>query len=310
MSINDFKIIKKIGVGAFGKVYLANGNIGNVAIKRVKMSNHAKSSIEQEINNHKLLKHPNIVCLYRVFELHPHVYMIMEYVDSPNLYNVLFDGTSNDGTSNSGTLDDGTSDVPSSLQRVGIILQLIKALIYCHSQYVMHRDIKMENILYCTQTKVVKLIDFGLSCAFIKPLRPTYRERCGTCEYQSPEIVAGKPYDERVDIWAVGILYYELITGITPFDSDTRDQTGLNIIEKNPIKTLDFSNNPDDWTIITLMLEKDMLKRTLLPELKVMVNTLYIKYIEDLKIQKELEIKNLQTKIDNAGCLCGAHRFT
>lgn len=94
----------------------------------------------------------------------------------------------------------------------GYIRQICEGLIYLHSEGIIHRDIKPENILNCFG--VLKLSDFGWSI-FTEEARTTF---CGTRDYVSPEIVSGKNYDFKVDIWSIGVLTYELITGKPPFE--------------------------------------------------------------------------------------------
>lgn len=102
------------------------------------------------------------------------------------------------------------------------IYQVIQALKYLHSKNVIHRDIKPENLLNCMGT--IKLSDFGWSTH--NPTNDDNRKTfCGTLDYLPPEMVGNKNYDRSVDIWSVGILAYEFLTGCPPFESDSREAT-------------------------------------------------------------------------------------
>ena len=108
---------------------------------------------------------------------------------------------------------------------------------YMHERNVIHRDIKPENILIMDTEKMhVKLCDFGWSTHTIDERRMTF---CGTVDYVAPELVQQQPYDQQIDIWAVGILTFELLTGQAPFAGKSEDQTYHNItridLQKNSV---------------------------------------------------------------------------
>ena len=108
-----------------------------------------------------------------------------------------------------------------------MIAQIIEALLYLQDRNVIHRDIKPENILIYDQERMhVKLCDFGWSTHTIDERRTTF---CGTVDYVAPELVYSEPYDEKVDLWAVGILTFELIMGHAPFTGSNENLTYCNI---------------------------------------------------------------------------------
>lgn len=109
--------------------------------------------------------------------------------------------------------------------------EILTAIKYIHDRNFCHRDIKPENILYDPKTKKIKLIDFGISKkTFQRGSRRDMMTIIGTHFYLAPEVLLGGGYDERVDLWALGISVYKLITGKTPFESEYHSDTIANII--------------------------------------------------------------------------------
>lgn len=108
-----------------------------------------------------------------------------------------------------------------------IIAQIVEALLYLQQRNIIHRDIKPENILICDVERMhIKLCDFGWSTHTIGERRTTF---CGTVDYVAPELVYSEPYDEKVDLWAVGILTFELLIGHAPFTGPNENATYSNI---------------------------------------------------------------------------------
>ena len=103
-------------------------------------------------------------------------------------------------------------------ETVDFLRDIIEALAYLHEKSIAHRDIKPENIVISSEG-VAKLCDFGWS-ALVESSRQTF---CGTLDYAAPEVVERKQYDTSVDIWCIGILTYELLTGRAPFESEKRN---------------------------------------------------------------------------------------
>jgi serine/threonine protein kinase len=153
---------------------------------------------EIEIQSH--LRHPNIIRLYGYFHDDTNIYLIMEYAPGGELFTLLPDS-------------EGLDDVDAA----ECICQITDALIYCHSKHVIHRDLKPENILVGLN-RDLKLGDFGWSVHAPNSRRMTI---CGTSCYLPPEVVAKKPHGPAVDVWQIGILLYELLSGTTPFECET-----------------------------------------------------------------------------------------
>lgn len=155
----------------------------------------------KEIRLHSCLDHPNIVKFFGVFDEGNNIYLVMEYL-------------------NGGTLFDCLNEVSclGVKETVEYVKDIIEALTYMHEKSIAHRDIKPENIVISSEG-VAKLCDFGWS-AVVETSRKTY---CGTFDYAPPEILERKNYDTSVDIWCIGVLTYELLTGRVPFEGEKRN---------------------------------------------------------------------------------------
>lgn len=210
-SIKDFEIGTKIGSGRFGDVYLGREihSKYKVALKVMLKTEIQKAKLEhqikREINIQQKIDHPNIISLFGHFEDSLRIYLILEYASKGDLFNII-------------TL---SSDNILSENKVKVYVhQLVKGVVYLRLHNVMHRDLKLENLLI-DENDVLKISDFGWA-AKGKDERTTL---CGTLDYLSPEIVVGKSYDHSIDVWAIGILIYEMLAGYPPFISNTYADT-------------------------------------------------------------------------------------
>ena len=168
--------------------------------------------IRREIEIHTHLNHPNILKMLGFFFDDRKIYYIMEYAPGGELYKVLKSRRRFD-----------------ERQSARYIKQMISALIHVHSCNVFHRDIKPENILICGDDQL-KISDFGWS---VRALTTQRKTMCGTMDYLCPEIVENRLYDASVDIWALGVLTYELTTGNAPFYNKDRQVQYRNIRSVN-----------------------------------------------------------------------------
>ena len=223
-NITDFNIIKEIGNGTFGKVYLASHKKTKVkyaikAIDKLNVENQKeKASFNREAEIMYKLDHPNICKLYSHFEDSKYCYFLMQYIPNGDSYSLLKKFGSK----------------PDLKIIASIIRDLIRAIYYLHNMVpkIVHRDIKPENILL-DENNNAYLIDFGWSNYIIN-----YRRRnsiCGTPIYYPPEMLNDEGHDERADIWCIGILLFELTTGSIPFECDDEDTVKQNISELNII---------------------------------------------------------------------------
>ena len=248
--ITDFKKKKEIGSGSFGRVYLATHVKTNVdyAIKvidkRNKINIEGKPYFRREIEIMSKIRHPNCVRLFGNFEDENYCYFIMEYIPGGNLF----------------TLMSNNRNIGLNIYLVAsIVRDLASAIYYLHNMDppIIHRDIKPENILLTNNSKI-KLTDFGWSnyINFEGEQRSTL---CGTPIYLAPEMIQNSGHDKHVDIWCLGVLLFELLTGIPPFIGQNRILLMKNIINVNiswpmpPRLPLD----PDAKDLISKILKKN-----------------------------------------------------
>jgi calcium-dependent protein kinase len=168
-----------------------------VAVKKVKQSTSLKKQqyIGNEFETLKKLAHPNIVKLIDLYHDNSHFYYITELCPGNNLLEDIMKGKK-------------FSEPDLKI----IIKQLFQAINYCHLHQICHRDIKPDNIVLVNNNEV-KLIDFGTACKCNEEMT----EARGTLMYMAPELLEKKRYDEKCDIWAIGIVMYTMITGVFPY---------------------------------------------------------------------------------------------
>ena len=202
----NFQIIKIgstrqiLGKGAFGEVNLVkNKKDGKVFAMKIieKKKVHNMKIIKEEISIHLCLDNPNIIKLYSFSETNDYFYLLMEHAEKGNLYNEI-------------KMSGGLSEEVSR----EYFIQVIHGISYLHSLGLAHRDIKPENLLL-DKKKNIKICDFGGTAKIEEgEERKTF---FGTYEYMAPEVIEGSNYNKGVDIWALGILLFELLHGHSPF---------------------------------------------------------------------------------------------
>ncbi len=217
--ISDFEIKKKLEAGSFGQVFLVTHKItkANYAIKVIDKRN--QTNIEQKTYFHREMEimykihHPNVVKLFGNFEDDNYCYLIMEYISKGNIYQLI----PKDRRKRLST------QVVASLMK-----DVISAVYFLHNMNppIIHRDIKPENVLLA-EGNIAKLTDFGWS-NYIQG-EEKRNTVCGTPIYLAPEIINETGHDEKVDIWCIGVLLFELSTGTVPFAGNDIDTLKMNI---------------------------------------------------------------------------------
>lgn len=229
-----YTIRRGIGVGGFGEVYFAVNDAGKeVALKRIQRN----LEIELRGVSHCLnLKHPNLVALYDVCpDENDQWWVVMEYVAGRNLRQVL---------------DDSPSGLPvAEVERW--FTAIAAGVAHLHSAGLVHRDLKPGNVF--DDLGIVKLGDYGLSKFISASHRGGHTESVGTFHYMAPEIGHGQ-YGREIDIYAMGIVLYELLTGRVPFDGESCHE----IIVKHLTATPDLAGIAEPYrSTISRCLEKD-----------------------------------------------------
>ena len=272
--ITDFKIIREIGSGSFGRVYLAKhlktkvDYAIKVIDKRNKTNIEGKPYFRREIEIMSKIRHPNCVRLFGNFEDENFCYFIMEYIPGGNLYTLM---SSNRNTGLNIYLV------------ASIVRDLASAIYYLHNMNppIIHRDIKPENILL-TNNKKIKLTDFGWSnyIDFEGEQRSTL---CGTPIYLAPEMITNSGHDKHVDIWCLGVLLFELLTGTPPFIGQNRVLLMKNIINVNIIwpSPPRLAIDPDAKDLISKILKKNPNERISLENM--IKHNFFIKYCPNVK---------------------------
>ncbi|HYH27732.1 MAG TPA: Stk1 family PASTA domain-containing Ser/Thr kinase [Actinomycetota bacterium] len=205
-----YQIVSRIAAGGMGEVYRAHDPVlgRDVAVKILHPTLAGDAAFidrfRREARSAGSLGHPNIVAVHDWGETGDTYFMVMEFVRGPNLRGVL---------SHYGPL------LPS--QAVDAASQMLSALEQAHRQGIVHRDVKPENVLV-TPEGVVKMADFGLARALAESRVTTAPGTVtGTVQYLAPEQIEGEPADQRTDLYATGIVLYELLVGRVPFTGET-----------------------------------------------------------------------------------------
>jgi serine/threonine protein kinase len=206
---DDVKLLKKIGEGAMSTIHLGHRDGEEddlVAIKKMPKTHFYSKravSIRREVNLLKSLSHENIVKFRFFYEGEDHYYLGMEYIeDAIDLFEYV-------AGQEAGNIEE--------CEVAFIARQLLRALEYIHQREILHRDIKLENILIVPGERPdIKLIDFGLSKKFDSSIRSRH-SMCGSLEYVAPEVILLEPYAEEADMWSFGVVCFTVITGFLPF---------------------------------------------------------------------------------------------
>ena len=211
-----YKKIKDLGSGSYGAVYLAKNVVMDniVAIKSIEKTEDNMVDdleIKNEINILKKLSHPNIVKIYEFFDTILYYYLVTEYCKKGELFSYI-------------------KNRFSERQLAVLFYQVFSGLCYLHEKKIIHRDLKLENIMVSDVEKDVltgeeyfwiKIIDFGTAKIFEK--NKTEKSIIGSSYYIAPEVLRQK-YNEKCDTWSVGVILYMTLVGVAPFDGRTDEE--------------------------------------------------------------------------------------
>ncbi|XP_075609833.1 ribosomal protein S6 kinase alpha-5 isoform X2 [Balearica regulorum gibbericeps] len=258
VGIENFELLKVLGTGAYGKVFLVRKVSGHDAGKLYAMKVLKKATIVQKAKTtehtrteRQVLEHirqsPFLVTLHYAFQTDTKLHLILDYINGGELFTHL------------------SHRERFSENEVQIYIgEIVLALEHLHKLGIIYRDIKLENILLDSDGHVV-LTDFGLSKEFLTDENERAYSFCGTIEYMAPDIVRGGDtgHDKAVDWWSVGVLMYELLTGASPFtvDGEKNSQAEISrrILKSEPPYPQEMSALSKD--IIQRLLMKDPKKR-------------------------------------------------
>jgi eukaryotic-like serine/threonine-protein kinase len=230
-----YKILNRIGSGGMGEVYLAidmtAGRKAALKLLPVRFTGEAErlKRFQQEARAVVALNHPNILTVYEIGQDHAAHYIASELIDGETLRQGLARGQ----------IDVG--------EAVDIAIQVASALAAAHEAGIIHRDIKPENIML-RPDGYMKVLDFGVAklaeSTFAEPrgegeesmtlAETNLGSILGTVRYMSPEQASGAPVDKRTDLWSLGVVLYEMVTGHAPFTGDTPREVMTSILEKEP----------------------------------------------------------------------------
>lgn len=207
--VGEYRLIDFLGEGGMGEVYRGvHAKLGRVAAIKVlnQTARREQGFVDRFFNEARIqesLHHPNIAAVYDFTEVQGQPCIIMEYVDGDTLCDRVRP----------------YGPMPTA-EALRIFSSVVDAIAYVHSHGVIHRDIKSNNIKIGTQGQV-KLLDFGIAKGGASPALTQAGSVIGTIEYLSPEQISTGHADERSDIWALGVLLYEMATGRVPFQAQT-----------------------------------------------------------------------------------------
>jgi serine/threonine protein kinase/Tfp pilus assembly protein PilF len=245
-TISHYKILEKLGEGGMGVVYKARDTKldRTVALKFVSpqslKTEEEKTRFIQEAKAAAAINHPNVTTIHEIDEVSGDTFISMEYIEGKSLKDKI---------------DSGPLTIEEALK---IAIQISEGLQEAHEKGIVHRDIKSANIMI-TDKGQVKIMDFGLAKLKGKSKLTKAGTTVGTASYMSPEQSMGKKVDYRTDIWSLGVVIYEMVTGQLPFKGDYEQAVVYSILneEPEPITGLRTGVSIDIEKVIFKLLTKD-----------------------------------------------------
>ncbi|KAG2553058.1 hypothetical protein PVAP13_9KG500178 [Panicum virgatum] len=222
--VGEYELLRPIGSGAYSQVWLgrhwARGT--EVAVKEIAMerlSSKLRESLLSEVDILRRIRHPNVIALHDSVKDHGRIYLILEYCRGGDLHAYL----------------QRHKRVSETVAK-HFIRQLASGLQMLRDNNVVHRDLKPQNILLVenNENSLLKIADFGFA-KFLQPFALA-ETLCGSPLYMAPEVMQAQKYDAKADLWSVGVILYQLVTGIPPFNGDNQIQLLRNILRSCEIR--------------------------------------------------------------------------
>ena len=286
---SKYKVISKLGEGSYGTVYLAinimtKAKVSMKKINKVKDNEINELEIKNEIDILKKLDHPNVLKILEFYSTHKAYYIITGYCSKGELYSQI-------------------TYKFSEHQLAVLFYQVFSGLLYLHSNHIVHRDLKLENILISdiendilTDNKYfwVKIIDFGTAKIFEK--NKSEKVVVGSSYYIAPEVL-NKKYNEKCDTWSVGVILYMFLIGRAPFDGDNDDEIIQNIkngcFNSEHHKLQSASNEVQD--LVKQLLEVNVANR--LSAAEALKHPWFVKF-DSKRLYKNIEVNKVEMYID------------
>ena len=242
--LGSYVVLDTLGAGGMGEVYLAKDTRldRTVALKvlaeDIASDQRRMQRFRQEAKMASSLNQPNILTIFEFGEVEGLTFLATEYIDGETLREYM------------------RAKKLKITESLDITIQVLAALDAAHEAHIVHRDIKPENVMIRRRDHVVKVLDFGLAkgTAERKPSTFTAQESeaatefktaphvlMGTINYMSPEQAQAHAVDVRTDIWSVGVMIYEMVSGLMPFKGATASHTIVQILEKDPVPLTNFT---------------------------------------------------------------------
>ena len=245
-----YRIMRKLGAGGMANVYLAEDQeLGRRVAIKILNDRHAGDEqfierFRREAKNAAALSHPNIVSIYDRGEAEGTYYIAMEYLDGRSLKELI--------------VSRGPAPVNVAIDYVR---QILAALRFAHRHGIVHRDIKPHNVLVDAEGRL-KVTDFGIARAGASQMTEA-GSIIGTAQYLSPEQAKGAPVDQTSDLYSIGVVLYELLTGVVPFTGDTPVEIAMKHLSASPeppsVKRADIPRDLD--LVVMRALAKDTAER-------------------------------------------------
>eukprot|EP00927_Polykrikos_kofoidii_P011926 TRINITY_DN15102_c0_g1_i1.p1 TRINITY_DN15102_c0_g1~~TRINITY_DN15102_c0_g1_i1.p1 ORF type:complete len:646 (+),score=112.75 TRINITY_DN15102_c0_g1_i1:37-1938(+) len=221
--LEQFEVIREVGKGSFGLVKeVRKRDTGDPFAMKVLDKQHiVERNLQEQLKREVLIQlrvnHANVLRMHYYFEDTSRIYCLLEFADGGQLFRYL---KQHEG-----------GRVPQA-RAASFFADVARGVEYLHGERIVHRDLKPENVLLFGKDLRAKIADFGW-CAELTVERPSRNTFCGTLDYVAPEMLQGEPHGLAVDLWALGVLLYEMLLGRAPFTSASKKQTMEQICAAN-----------------------------------------------------------------------------